>query len=137
MDHCTSQWVRVDKDHHKLTDKWNVAAISRNEIIEVTGCPNEDETVTENKADQEKQDKNKAAKNKGKSTTKGIGKKKPHHGLCDKIQMARIPKKNEQAYNMIKIEFNQLSDPELLNAAAIADYVGVEFKSKNDQLRNY
>ena len=38
---------------------------------------------------------------------------------------------------MIKIEFNQLSDPELLNAAAIADYVGVEFKSKNDQLRNY
>ena len=30
---------KVDKDHSKMTDKWNVAAESRNEIIEVTGCP--------------------------------------------------------------------------------------------------
>jgi len=46
--------------------------------------------------------------------------------------MARIPKKDVEAYNMIKIEFNDLEDPEMLNAASIADYVGVEFKSKND-----
>jgi len=52
--------------------------------------------------------------------------------LCDKIKMAKIPKKNELAYSMIKIEFSELTDPMLLNAASIADYVGVEFKSKND-----
>jgi len=81
----------------------------------------------------EKGDKSESAKSgKKKSSTKGIGKREPRHGLCNKIQMARIPKKDEQAYNMIKIEFNNLQDPEMLNAASIADYVGVEFKSKND-----
>ena len=72
-----------------------------------------------------------------KATSKGTGKKQPRRGLCDKLHMARIPKKDVEAYNMIKIEFNDLSDPEMLNAASIADYVGVEFKSKNDQLRTY
>lgn len=71
------------------------------------------------------------------SSTKGTGKKEPRHGLCDKLHMARIPKKDVEAYNMIKIEFNDLSDPEMLNAASIADYVGVEFKSKNDHLQTY
>jgi hypothetical protein len=45
--------------------------------------------------------------------------------------LAKFPKKEVEAYNMIKIEFNELENEELLNAAWIADYVGVEFKSKN------
>ncbi len=47
------------------------------------------------------------------------------------------PKKEVEAYNMIKIEFNELANEELLNAASIAEYVGVEFKSKNSQLLIY
>ena len=47
MDLCTTQWIRVDKDHNKITDKWNVATESRNEIIEVTGCPEDIESLAE------------------------------------------------------------------------------------------
>ena len=38
--------------------------------------------------------------------------------------MAKIPKK-ENAFSMIKIEFNELDDPSILNAADVANYVGV------------
>ena len=38
---------------------------------------------------------------------------------------------------MIKIEFSDLSDSTQLNAADLASYVGVEFKSKNEELRVY
>ena len=38
---------------------------------------------------------------------------------------------------MIKIEFNDLDEPSLLNAAHVAEYVGVEFKSKNEELSVY
>lgn len=41
--------------------------------------------------------------------------------------MAKIPKQSNE-FSMIKIEFNELEDPALLNAANIANYVGVEFK---------
>lgn len=50
--------------------------------------------------------------------------------------MAKIPKQSNE-FSMIKIEFNELQDPALLNAANIANYVGVEFKSKNEELRPY
>ena len=59
------------------------------------------------------------------------------HKPCDVIKMAKFPKKEVEAYNMIKIEFNELANEELLNAASIAEYVGVEFKSKNSQLLIY
>ena len=38
--------------------------------------------------------------------------------------MAKIPKK-QNAFSMIKIEFNDLEESGLINAANIADYVGV------------
>ena len=40
--------------------------------------------------------------------------------------MAKLPKK-ENSYSMIKIEFNDLEDPSLLNGATVANYVGVSF----------
>lgn len=46
--------------------------------------------------------------------------------LCNEIKMAKLPKK-ENSYSMIKIEFNELEDPNLLNAADVANYVGVSF----------
>lgn len=50
--------------------------------------------------------------------------------------MAKLPKQSNE-YSMIKIEFTELEDPTLLNAADMANYVGVEFKSKNGELRGY
>ena len=46
--------------------------------------------------------------------------------MCKDIKMAKIIQK-EHTYSMIKIEFNELEDPSLLNAAAVANYVGVQF----------
>lgn len=85
--------------------------------MEVTGCPNEIYMESG-------------------ETSDGVRVPKLHEP-CDVIKMARIPKKNVEAYNLIKIEFNNLENDELLNAALIADYVGVEFKSKNGQLFIY
>jgi len=56
--------------------------------------------------------------------------------LCQEIKMAKLPRK-ENSYSMIKIEFNELKDPSLLNAANVANYVGVSFTSKNQELRTY
>ena len=52
------------------------------------------------------------------------------HEYCDKIQIAKIPKRSN-AYSLIKIEFDPLEDSDMLNAANVATYVGVEFQSKN------
>ena len=38
---------------------------------------------------------------------------------------------------MIKIEFNEFTNSNILNAANIANYVGVEFKSRNEELAQY
>ena len=35
MNFCTTEWIRIDKDHVKLEEKYNVASISTNEIVEV------------------------------------------------------------------------------------------------------
>ncbi len=72
-----------------------------------------------------------------KSTKADVVKIPALHKPCDVIKMAKFPKKEVEAYNMIKIEFNELANEELLNAASIAEYVGVEFKSKNSQLLIY
>ena len=40
-------------------------------------------------------------------------------------------------FSMIKVEFSELEDESLLNAASVAEYVGVEFKSKNGELKMY
>ena len=56
--------------------------------------------------------------------------------LCNEIKMAKLPKK-ENSYSMIKIEFNELEDPNLLNAADVANYVGVSFQSTNMELMTY
>ena len=39
MEFCTNEWIRIGKDHPNLESKYNVAAFSKNEVIEVTGCP--------------------------------------------------------------------------------------------------
>ena len=46
--------------------------------------------------------------------------------MCDVIKIAQLPR-NRDGYSMIKIEFNELADQSELNAASIADYVGVKF----------
>lgn len=94
-----------------------MAAFTKDDVLEVTGCPSEIYMESG-------------------ETTDGVRVPKLHEP-CDVIKMARIPKKNVEAYNLIKIEFNNLENDELLNAALIADYVGVEFKSKNGQLFIY
>ena len=48
MEFCTREWIRTDKDHMKLEGKYNVASISKNAVVEVTGCP-EIEAANENK----------------------------------------------------------------------------------------
>ena len=48
MEFCTREWIRTDKDHMKLEGKYNVASISKNAVVEVTGCP-EIEATNENK----------------------------------------------------------------------------------------
>ena len=40
--------------------------------------------------------------------------------------MAKINQK-DNSFSMIKIEFEALEDPSLLNAADVANYVGVQF----------
>jgi len=120
MDFCTTEWITIGKDHLDLESKYNVASISRNDVIEVTGCPQLQETTDESSKDK-------------KNRQLGINSKT---GLCDVIKMAKIPKQSNE-FSMIKIEFNELEDQTLLNAANVAEYVGVEFKSKNDELRVY
>ena len=39
MEFCTTEWIRIGKDHTKLEDKYNVLSKSENEVIEVVGCP--------------------------------------------------------------------------------------------------
>ena len=39
MEFCTNEWIRIGKDHPELEQKYNVAAFSKSEVIEVTGCP--------------------------------------------------------------------------------------------------
>ena len=46
--------------------------------------------------------------------------------MCDVIKIAQLPR-NRDGYSMIKIEFNELADQSELNAASIANYVGVKF----------
>ena len=39
MEFCTTEWIRIGKDHGKLKEQWNVAAIDEHVLVEVTGCP--------------------------------------------------------------------------------------------------
>ena len=72
MEFCTNEWIRIGKDHSNLESKYNVAAFSKNEVIEVTGCPEKQEEVETSE------------------TTLG---KVAKDSLCDVIKMAKIPKK--------------------------------------------
>ena len=114
MDFCTREWIRIGKDHTKLEDKYNVLTKSENEVIEVVGCP----AMLEQQATESHSAKGRQMKS-VKSDT-----------LCDEIKIAKLPRK-ENSYSLIKIEFNDLEDPSLLNAANVASYVGVSFTSKN------
>ena len=78
-----------------------MATINKHQVIEVEGCLEIDSN----------------------EESGGTGK---DNQMCKDIKMAKIMQK-EHTYSMIKIEFNKLEDPSLLNAAAVANYVGVQF----------
>jgi hypothetical protein len=50
MDSCTSEWISIQKDHPALSLKWNVMAYKENDIIEVTGCPEEQFMISDGKS---------------------------------------------------------------------------------------
>ena len=114
MEFCTTEWIRIGKDHMKLEDKYNVLSKSDNEVIEVVGCP----AMLEQQAVENH------------SINGRLLKSVKSESLCDEIKIAKLPRK-ENSYSLIKIEFNDLEDPSLLNAANVANYVGVSFTSKN------
>lgn len=95
-----------------------MAFYSMHEVLKISGCPQGDNAKRELTEDSDS------------------GRQEHPEHLCDVVEMAKIPKQSN-TYSLIKIEFTELEDPTLLNAANIANYVGVELKSKNGELRHY
>jgi len=48
-------------------------------------------------------------------------------GICDVVKMVKIPQRSN-GFSMVKVEFSELEDDLLLNAASVTEYIGVEFK---------
>jgi len=89
-------------------------------LIEVTGCPQLKDN--DSKALEEKMQRLSAFNS--------------QTGICDVVKKVKIPKQSSE-FSMIKVEFSELEDKSLLNAVSVAEYVGVEFKSKNGELKIY
>lgn len=93
MDFCTSEWIRIGKDHEKLSNEYNIVALSQDEIIEVTGC---EDKLSHDVGELEDE-----------TSSGDVGRKleASEKKLCDSIKIAKIPR-NQDGYSMIKIEFN-------------------------------
>lgn len=50
MDFCTSEWIRISKDHKELKNDFNVVYYN-DEVIDVTGCKRENLSTNESSKD--------------------------------------------------------------------------------------